>query len=182
MANPASYFSEKSQLRRSVKRRLIELSPLDRERRSRIICANLAIGLADKTNIGLFAPKETEPNLDLLWEMGFVKNRLIAYPRCEGDELQFFSIPEIRDLRIGKFGIREPAAIRRVCQLDAIVLPGLAFTQDGIRLGHGTGFYDRFLQTQHGKLLKVGVCFDFQIVPAIPQEIHDVNVDLLVFA
>jgi 5-formyltetrahydrofolate cyclo-ligase len=63
-----------------------------------------------------------------------------------------------------------------------IVLPGLAFTETGIRIGQGAGFYDRFLEMSGTAIIKIGVCFDFQVIKAIPREEHDVNVDLLLYA
>jgi 5-formyltetrahydrofolate cyclo-ligase len=94
----------------------------------------------------------------------------------------FFAVCGLEELHPGKFGIREPDPIRTVERLDAIVLPGLAFTETGIRIGQGAGFYDRFLEIARADTIKIGVCFDFQVVKAIPREEHDVNVDLLVYA
>jgi 5-formyltetrahydrofolate cyclo-ligase len=123
-----------------------------------------------------------EPDLDLLWELGLLKDRLVAYPRCNGESLTFSAVSNLQELHPGRFGIREPDPKRTVQHLDAIVLPGLAFTRTGIRIGQGAGFYDRFLETPHARTVKVGVCFDFQVVANIPREEHDVNVDLLVCA
>ena len=50
-------------------------------------------------------------------------------------------------------------------QLDLIVVPGLAFTAEGNRLGRGAGFYDRFLSGIPATTVKVGVCFEFQWFP-----------------
>jgi 5-formyltetrahydrofolate cyclo-ligase len=182
MANPGSNLSEKSQLRKSIRQRLRELSSGDRRQRSIEICEKLAPLLAGKKTIALFAPRATEPDLDLLWELGLCKDRIVAYPRCHGDRLLFFAVSSLLELRPGTFGIREPDSRRSVQHLDAVVLPGLAFTQTGIRMGHGVGFYDRFLERPHADTLKIGVCFDFQVIPNIPREEHDVNVDLLVCA
>jgi 5-formyltetrahydrofolate cyclo-ligase len=94
----------------------------------------------------------------------------------------FFAVCGVEELHPGKFGIREPDPIRIVERLDAIVLPGLAFTETGIRIGQGAGFYDRFLEMACAEMVKIGVCFDFQVIKEIPREEHDVNVDLLVYA
>jgi 5-formyltetrahydrofolate cyclo-ligase len=91
-------------------------------------------------------------------------------------------VSALSDLSPGKFGIREPAAGESPKTLDLIVVPGLAFTSDGHRLGRGTGFYDRFLSTVPGNTVKVGVCFAFQLLPEIPHIDHDVKVDALVYA
>jgi 5-formyltetrahydrofolate cyclo-ligase len=182
MANPGSHFSEKSRLRQSIKGRLRQISLDDRRRRSLEICEKLAPLLTGTKSIALFAPRPTEPDLDLLWELDLLKDRLVSYPRCDGEKLTFFAVSSQRELHPGRFGIREPDAKRIVQQLDAIVLPGLAFTQTGIRIGQGAGFYDRFLETPRAGTIKIGVCFDFQVVANIPREEHDINVDFLVCA
>jgi 5-formyltetrahydrofolate cyclo-ligase len=61
---------------------------------------------------------------------------------------------------------------------DLVVVPGLAFTRDGRRLGQGGGWYDRFLART--RCPKVGVCFDVQVVAELPVEDHDVVVDVVV--
>jgi 5-formyltetrahydrofolate cyclo-ligase len=64
--------------------------------------------------------------------------------------------------------------------LDLILVPGLAFTSEGCRLGRGSGYYDRFLSKIPGTTFKVGVCFDFQFLAELPHEPHDVKMDVVV--
>ena len=182
MANSVSFFYDKLRLRKSIRERLKKLSLDDRRRRSVVICEKLVPLLNGRQNIALFAPRPTEPDLDLLWESDLIKNRVFAYPRCDGQRMHFFAVCGLEELHPGKFGIREPDPIRIVERLHAIVLPGLAFTENGIRMGQGAGFYDRFLEIARADTVKIGVCFDFQVIKAIPREEHDVNVDLLVYA
>ena len=59
-------------------------------------------------------------------------------------------------------------------QVDVVVVPGLAFTRDGCRLGQGGGWYDRFLDGVGRRCAVVGVCFDEQLVDDLPTEPHDV--------
>ena len=63
---------------------------------------------------------------------------------------------------------------------DVVVVPGLAFTTDGDRLGQGGGWYDRFLSQVRSDCTSIGVCFTEQIVDALPVEAHDVVVDHVV--
>lgn len=63
---------------------------------------------------------------------------------------------------------------------DVVVVPGLAFTAAGDRLGQGGGWYDRFLSQVRSDCTSIGVCFAEQIVDTLPVEAHDVVVDHVV--
>lgn len=64
--------------------------------------------------------------------------------------------------------------------LDVVVVPGLAFTPDGRRLGQGGGHFDRFLPRLRPDCVTVGVAFAEQVVADLPTEPHDVRVQLVV--
>lgn len=63
---------------------------------------------------------------------------------------------------------------------DAVIVPGLAFTAAGDRLGQGGGWYDRFLSEVRADCVSIGVCFVEQLVDALPVEPHDVTMDHVV--
>lgn len=63
---------------------------------------------------------------------------------------------------------------------DVVIVPGLAFTASGDRLGQGGGWYDRFLAAVRPECVSIGVCFGEQIVDAVPLEPHDIVVDHVV--
>lgn len=163
-------------------KRLRTLSDSERRERSLRICEKLSTILSGKNSVALFAPIQSEPDLDLLWELGLLEHHLVSYPHCDGRTLKFRTVSALSDLFPGKFGIREPVAGGRPETLDLIVVPGLAFTSDKYRLGRGGGFYDRFLSTVPEYTVKVGVCFAFQLLPEIPHKDHDAKVDTLVYA
>ncbi len=62
-------------------------------------------------------------------------------------------------------------------ELDVVVVPGLAFTPDGRRLGQGGGHYDRFLSRLGPTCITIGACFAEQLVTDLPTEPHDRRVD-----
>jgi 5-formyltetrahydrofolate cyclo-ligase len=64
--------------------------------------------------------------------------------------------------------------------LDVVVVPGLAFTADGRRLGQGGGHYDRFLPRLRADCITVGAAFAEQLVDDLPTDPHDVRLDLVV--
>jgi 5-formyltetrahydrofolate cyclo-ligase len=78
--------------------------------------------------------------------------------------------PEVdgSDLRVQP-GDVDPAS------LDVVVVPGLAFTADGRRLGQGGGHYDRFLRRLRPGCVTVGAAFAEQLVDDLPTEPHDVR-------
>ena len=164
-----------------MREHLQKLSPAERHTRSLLICKKLLPFFSGMNSLALFAPMSTEPDLDLLWNHGaLVEHSLLSYPRREGKTLSFHLISALSELIPGRFGIREPAPAHSPKQLDLIVVPGLAFTAQGNRLGRGAGFYDRFLATLPPTTFKLGVCFEFQRVSSIPQEPHDVTMDAVV--
>ncbi|MBO7569823.1 MAG: 5-formyltetrahydrofolate cyclo-ligase [Bacteroidaceae bacterium] len=73
------------------------------------------------------------------------------------------------------FGIHESdgALFHDYSQIDLAIIPGMAFTQQGDRLGRGKGFYDRLLPRLHCPL--IGIAFPFQVLPFIPTEPHDIQ-------
>jgi 5-formyltetrahydrofolate cyclo-ligase len=163
-----------------MRERLQKLSPTERHRRSLLICEKLLPLFSGKKSLALFAPMPTEPDLDLLWDLGLVQHSLLSYPRREGKALLFHPISALAELIPGRFGVREPAPGRSPKHLDLILVPGLAFSAQGNRLGRGAGFYDRFLATVPQTTFKIGVCFEFQRVSSIPHEPHDVTMDVVV--
>jgi 5-formyltetrahydrofolate cyclo-ligase len=64
--------------------------------------------------------------------------------------------------------------------VDVVVVPGVAFTPAGARLGQGGGWYDRFLAGVRADCTTIGVGFDPQVVDALPTEVHDISLDYIV--
>ena len=64
--------------------------------------------------------------------------------------------------------------------IDLLLVPGIAFTRSGARMGRGFGFFDRFLAHRALGAIKIGVAFRFQIVESLPLESHDIKLDLVV--
>jgi 5-formyltetrahydrofolate cyclo-ligase len=88
------------------------------------------------------------------------------------------------DLKPGYGGIREP--IPQQCKaipvenIDLAIIPGIAFDERGGRIGHGTGFYDRFIPNLDVTTRKVALAFECQIVAQIPMEPHDRYIDIII--
>ncbi|MFW6388013.1 MAG: 5-formyltetrahydrofolate cyclo-ligase [bacterium] len=127
----------------------------------------------------------TWPLLRARWAAG-----LPAYlPRVEAAALRFYRVDGPDDLTGGTLGIAEP---RDGClpvmpgqserghgreKNDTILVPGLAFSRSGLRLGRGGGYYDRLLASIPEDIVTLGVCFDFQVVEDVPVDVSDRMVD-----
>lgn len=88
------------------------------------------------------------------------------------------------DLEPGPYGIPQPrlAATRALANeiLDLVIVPGIAFDADRCRLGRGAGYYDRFLAEVPRATPSFGLAFDFQVVPSLPHQAHDVAVSRVI--
>lgn len=86
-----------------------------------------------------------------------------------------------QDLKEGAFHIWEPSGTL-FTDFDAIetaVIPGIAFDEEGHRLGRGGGYYDRLLPRL--KAYKLGVCFPFQMLDEVPHEAYDCTMDEVIY-
>ena len=84
------------------------------------------------------------------------------------------------EYHVGAMNIQEANGDAFDCyeKIDLAIIPGMAFTKDGRRLGRGKGYYDRILQKIKCPL--IGLAFPFQIVDNIPCEEHDVKMNYII--
>lgn len=84
------------------------------------------------------------------------------------------------------FGIPEPEGEDinlSKTNIDLVVVPGMAFTAEGCRLGRGKGFYDRLLsRPELRSVRRIGICFPFQLLPELPVEAHDIRMHRIISA
>jgi 5-formyltetrahydrofolate cyclo-ligase len=179
---PPTLREQKVELRKKMRVSLTNLR--GREPRSEKLCAAIVeSGVWRRASvIAIFAPMESEPDVELLWPHAHGKT--LCYPTIRMGGLDFMAVAHPESVSIGQFGIREPvfdsAYVIPPDEFDLALVPGTAFTKDGKRLGRGGGFYDRFLATPGFRARKIGVCFDLQLVPDMPLEPHDCCVDFVV--
>lgn len=129
--------------------------------------------------IGGFYPLENE---EPLWHQGFTNYKSqLAFPYCEHKgELEFFigQIQEYETVSLFGRNFRIPTKRQRSVTPQVLLVPGLGFTAQGDRIGRGKGFFDRYLNGFSG--LKVGVCFQCQVVDHLPTEPHDHKMDVVI--
>ncbi len=110
-------------------------------------------------------------------------NWTLSYPVTLSDsQMEFYLSPESK-FEEGNFGVLQPQKLRqnmkRVDDHDAFLIPAVGFSQDGYRLGHGRGYYDRYLSKY--KKLKIGVGYSAQFVDNLwLEEEYDIRLDFIV--
>ena len=130
-----------------------------------------------------YLPYNQEVRTVAMLEQAIRDGKRVAVPKCYGDEMRFIWMDDLSQVEKGYCGIPEPIQDAPVADdPDALVLmPGLAFTAQGQRIGYGGGFYDKFLakEPNHPTL---ALCYSFQMVDEIPVEEFDKPVDCVLWA
>lgn len=183
----------KSELRKQIKEKgkIFFQNPHNKPDASFIIgqkiCASSEFKNADV--IFAFMPMIDEPNIGVIILEAFMSGKKVAVPKIldEKGEMEFYWISSDEKMKEGTFGIYEPEGtnpvdMNTVTDGSLLIVPGVAFTKDGKRLGRGKGFYDRFMAKYKNKFSKMGICFDFQLVDDIPIYENDIKVDKVISA
>jgi len=136
-----------------------------------------------------FYPFQSEPQINIEDEQRNEPYR-VAYVRVDDWSARVMSAREARRDQPGEWEEIEPIAGTKIFQphptqafcpsdsIAAILVPGLAFSANGERLGRGAGFYDRFL-AQNPAALRVGIGFFEQVVNSVPHESFDQKLDIV---
>ena len=129
-----------------------------------------------------YVDAKREAETRLLMRCAWDDGKKVAAPRVDGDGIMhFYYLRSLKDLEPGAFGIMEPRADCRICEPEEglLLMPGVAFVEQGHRVGYGGGYYDRYLE-KHPHLIHIALAFEFQIFPEVPSEKHDICPDLIV--
>lgn len=175
----------KSDLRTQIRGALGAISSAERLSASSAACALLKEqDLWRKANSILFyAPLPKELDIWPLLLEALAAGLTVALPRFSPTTQKYVacSVKDVaKDIKPGKFGIREPTdACSEIDlkRLDLALVPGVAFDMGGHRLGRGGGYYDRLLAMFGGPACGVG--FDRQIVESVPAGPHDVQLNCI---
>lgn len=105
---------------------------------------------------------------------------VVPISNTENNTLSLSYITDMDNLKKGAYGIYEPIIVNQafVDEIDIALIPGIAFSKNGDRLGFGKGYYDKFLSDFKG--IKIGLCYDFQICDEIPVSSHDIKMDAII--
>ena len=186
---PTSAFdADKKALRAWAKRQRAEFLSLDAdgldELSARLSDAFLAL-IAERSwlHIAVFIPLAGEPDI---WtpsqQLMATQAANIYVPRMMKEkQLDLVMVTDPTALVRGPFGVVEPPLswepLTDLTDLDAIFIPGLAFSMDGGRLGFGGGWYDRLLARIPDKTIKIGVCWNEMLIDSVPMDAWDIRMD-----
>ncbi len=127
----------------------------------------------DANKIGAYYPIGSEVlTQDILQEI-LSSGRELFLPKVVEDKIEFRKITDFSCLEKGNFDIMEPKDDCPVeDNLDLLLVPTVGISQDGVRLGYGHGFYDKFLSKN--QIETVSLIFEKQVIKKIPRTEHDI--------
>lgn len=176
---------QKRKLREEIRLRKIKFSKEELKRRSESICLQLLnIEKVQKANtIFLYYSMSDEVDTHELVKLLFAQGKTILLPRVI-DDSHLNLIPfngEDNLAEAGSYHILEPIGkpYNNYDTIDLAIVPGMAFDEEGNRLGHGKAYYDRVLKLMP-KAYKIGVCFKFQMVKKLPAGHHDIPMNRII--
>jgi len=182
--------NEKSAIRREMRARRKALSPEAKAWAAGIVCDKIlahpgVTAVLDPSDgrgaLAVYLASPDEIDLTAVIKEMFSRGVTVVAPRWNGKTYELAKLNSLidADLREGPMGILEPkdAEIFPPNEVAVWLVPGIAFTRDGKRLGYGGGWYDRLMAAAGKQATKVGVAYAFQIVDDLPIEPHDIRVD-----
>ena len=173
--------AQRSAIRRAMRARRAQVPPEEQQAASERLAAQLMTNLPADATLGVYAAARGEISLHPFLEMLGPKAK-IAWPRALDGGAMEFILTSADNLRVGKYGILEPAGgpLLAPSALDVMLIPGTAFSLSGGRLGMGGGYYDRYLARVRPDTLRVGVAYHWQQLPELPLLPHDLLMTHLV--
>ena len=172
----------KKNIRRQLRETLAKLSNTDRQLREQRLISHIQQFLLkwQISQVAVYYPIHAEPSLD--WKLLAAD---LYFPKVKQSGLTFVRASQKDCIPQSTIPVPEPVADHPVIDLSQntlMLVPGLAFSVSGYRIGYGQGFYDRFLsQVSRTNLRALGVGFSEQLVEFQPEE-HDVRLDGLMIA
>ena len=176
---------DKKELRRTIrerKRAMTEEEIVSRSEKLGVLFSQSEAYKAAKTIYG-YLPYNQEVRTVPMLEQALKDGKRVAVPKVYGDEMKVLYLDDLTQVEKGYAGIPEPIADGPVADDDTalVLMPGLAFDPAGHRIGYGGGFYDKFLAAEpnHPTL---ALCYEFQMLPELHTEEHDIPVDTVLWA
>jgi len=176
----------KQSLREAILAARRHLAPEARALRSQQIAARvLALDAFERARtLAIYAPMGAEVDPSPIAAAALARGKRLAYPLVDGAARPLqFALCEPGALVTGPLRCLVPppeAESVAPAAIDLVLVPGIAFDSGGRRLGRGRGHYDATLAALRPDALRLGLAFELQLVPEVPQEPHDAPLDAVV--
>lgn len=184
---------EKARIRKEIKRRRNEISSQKIEEIDSILPEfisaidddELQSALKGAKRVALYRAVRGEVPVDGLAEALMARGIKCCFPRVEGGEMVFCDCTDLSDelFCVSSYGIKEPVASLKPVKpedIDVVVMPAVAYNEEGTRLGMGGGFYDRYFGADNAnKTYLLGICYEFQICSDVPNGDKDIVADFI---
>lgn len=132
--------------------------------------------------IMLYMPLGNETDTKAIINAAFNDKKMVVLPVTDKatGEITAYEVRKETAFEKGAFSILEPQNTKQadMSKTDVVIVPGIAFSKSGARVGFGKGCYDRLLA--HVCAVKVGFCYDFQLCDFVETEEHDIKMDYIV--
>lgn len=130
-----------------------------------------------------YLPYNQEVRTIPILEQALLDGKTVAVPKVYDDQMCFICLSDLTHVAPGFAGIPEPIENGPIADdpTALVLMPGLAFDPQGHRMGYGGGFYDKFL-VQEQEHPTIALCYDFQVLPYLETEEHDIPVDCVLWA
>lgn len=127
-------------------------------------------------SVALYAAVKGEVLTHTLFQKALESGLHVYFPRVE-QGIKFYEVSSPDDLQRGSWSILEPKMscpeLAADKTLNLLVVPGIAFSKNGYRIGYGRSFYDRYLEDQDVPPVSAGLAYDFQIIDSFPLDEWD---------
>lgn len=133
----------------------------------------------------LYLPLKNEVNTRKLIDISLKNNKSVGLPKTYKDKVNFIKIESLnweQNLTKGMFNILEPKngeIISSFSKKTIIIVPSIALGKDGSRIGHGKGYYDKFLENKKD-ITKIGICRNYLLFDKVPTDENDIFLDLII--
>ncbi len=186
MTHEANPLMTKPALRAELRRARAALSEAQWQERSLAIVEHVAryVETTTASTIALYAPMVARREVDVRPLDGWLRARgcAVAYPFMRGATFGFACVRAASELGAESSFLQPSASSRALApgELDLAIVPALAATPSGYRLGYGAGFYDQVLGSFCPPARSLCVVFESQLKDALPVDPHDVPCDLVI--